>query len=221
VQAGVLKRSRVMTQAVQYLPPSTGCCGANVQAKPAEAVDAAKAGCRCDEGRARMTRHVEASALLAASPATVFARLDDQTRLAEHMGKSSAMMGGGRMTYDMDAAKGQAVGSHIRMDGEAFGLKVSLDEVITEREPPRRKVWETVGEPKLIIVGRYVMGFELEPGAGASRLRVWIDYAPPAKGLGRLAPWLGAFYARWCVDQMVQDAVRHFGGSLSKAELRS
>jgi hypothetical protein len=160
-----------------------------------------------------MTGHAEASALLAATPSAIFARLDDQTRLGEHMGRSSAMMGGGRMTYDFDAAKGQAVGSHIRMGGEAFGLKLSLDEVVTEREPPRRKVWETVGQPNLIVVGPYAMGFELEPNADASRLRVWIDYAPPPKGVGRLAPWLGAFYARWCVEQMVEDAVRTFGGA--------
>lgn len=160
-----------------------------------------------------MPRHAEASALLDADAATVFARLDDQTRLAEHMGRSSTMMGGGRMTYDLDAAKGQAVGSHIRMGGEAFGLKLSVDEVVTERDPPHRKVWETTREPRLIVVGSYLMGFELRPCADGSRLRVWINYVRPAKGLGRFAPALGDAYARWCVDQMVRDAVRHFGGA--------
>ncbi len=87
-----------------------------------------------------MMRHMETSARIAAEPHEVFARLDDQTRLAEHMSKPSLMMGGGKMTYEFDEQKGQSVGSQIRMGGSAFGLQVSLDEVVTERIPPRRKV---------------------------------------------------------------------------------
>lgn len=102
-----------------------------------------------------MTRHKEASVTVGAAPEAVFARLDDQTRLGEHMEKPSLMMGGGRMTYTFDAQRGQAVGSHIRAGGSAFGVKVDLDEVVTERIPPRRKAWRTVGEPRLLIVGPY------------------------------------------------------------------
>ena len=71
-----------------------------------------------------MKRHMEASARLAAEPHKVIALLDDQTRLATHMGKPSLMMGGGKMTYALDEQKGQAVGSHIRMGGSAFGLQL-------------------------------------------------------------------------------------------------
>ncbi len=158
-----------------------------------------------------LSRHVEASAMIAASAELVFARLDDQTRLAEHMGRSSMMMGGGRMTYEFDEGKGQAVGSHIRMGGAAFGLRLSLAEVVTEREPPRHKVWRTVGAPNLIIIGSYTMGFEIDPKAGESQLLVWIDYELPNRGPGRWMPALAAFYGRWCVAQMVKDAVLHFG----------
>ena len=157
-----------------------------------------------------MSRHNEASATVGAAPEAVFARLDDQTRLAKHMDRPSMMMGGGRMTYEFDSAKGQAVGSHIRMGGEAFGLKLAVEEVVTERDPPHRKVWRTIGVPALVVIGPYEMGFELQPARESSHLRVWIDYAPPANGIGRWAPWLGAFYAQWCVDQMAKDAARHF-----------
>jgi hypothetical protein len=157
-----------------------------------------------------MNRHKEASATLAAPPETVFARLDDQTRLAQHMDRPSIMMGAGRMSYEFDAAKGQTIGSHFRMGGKAFGLRLAVEEVVTEREPPRRKVWQTIGTPALVVIGPYEMGFELGSSAGGSQLRVWIDYAPPAGGLGFWMPWLGAFYARWCVGQMVRDAVLHF-----------
>lgn len=143
-----------------------------------------------------MQRHKEANARVSAPPATVFARLDDQARLGGHMEKPSLMMGGGRMTYEFDAQKGRAVGSHIRMGGSAFGLKLSLDEVVTQHVPPERKAWRTVGQPKLIIVGAYEMGFDLTPVAGGAALKVWIDYdLPPLRT--RAAPprpgrWLRA-----------------------------
>ena len=119
-----------------------------------------------------LSRHAEASAMIAASAELVFARLDDQTRLAEHMGRSSMKMGGGRMTYEFDGGKGQAVRFHIRMGGAAYGLRLSLTEVANEAGPPRHKVWRTVGAPKLIIIGSYTMGFEIDPKAGESQLLV-------------------------------------------------
>ena len=82
-----------------------------------------------DPSKVGTTRHLQASAKIAASAEQVFARLDDQTRLAEHMGQPSIMMGGARMTYQFDDGKGQIVGSHIRMGGAAFGLKLDLDEM--------------------------------------------------------------------------------------------
>ena len=167
-----------------------------------------------------MKRHMEASANLASEPHKVFALLDDQTRLAEHMGKPSLMMGGGKMTYELDEQKGQAVGSHIRMGGSAFGLQLSLDEVVTERIPPRRKVWQTVGMPRLVVIGSYKMGFELTGAGAGSALKVWIDYDLPRRGLGRLVPALGDAYARWCVKQMARDAVRAFGRLASAAASR-
>jgi hypothetical protein len=158
-----------------------------------------------------LPRHFEAVAHVLAAPEQVFERLDDHTRLAEHMSRPSAMMGGGAMTYEFDAGRGQDVGSHIRMGGTAFGIALFVDEVVTEREPPRRKVWRTVGSPRLIIIDAYEMGFEIGGDVEGSLLRVWIDYALPTSGPGRWAgPVLGALYARWCVRRMVGDAVQAF-----------
>jgi hypothetical protein len=157
------------------------------------------------------TRHKEASAQVGAPPERVFAHLDDQTHLAEHMSRPSLMMGGGRMTYDFDEGQGQAVGSHIRMGGTAFGLKLFVDEVVTERVPPARKVWRTVGSPTLIVIEHYEMGFEVAPANGGSMLRVWIDYELRSRGLARVMPWLADSYARWCVQRMTRDARDTFG----------
>ena len=160
---------------------------------------------------------METSAQVAAEPHEVFARLDDQTRLAEHMSKPSLMMGGGKMTYEFDEQRGRAVGSHIRMGGSAFGLQLSLDEVVTERFPPRRKVWQTIGTPRLVVIGSYEMGFELSDTDQGSALTVWIDYELPPRGLARFVPAFGDAYARWCVNQMASDAVRAFGNIAAPA----
>ena len=34
---------------------------------------------------------------------------------------------------------------------------------MTEGDPPRSKVWGTVGEPALWVIGRYRMGFRIAP----------------------------------------------------------
>jgi len=154
--------------------------------------------------------HRERIVHVAGAPEHVFARLDDQTRLAEHMEKPSAMMGGGRMTYAFDAGRGQAIGSHIEMGGSAFGVSLFVNEVVVERAPPSHKTWRTEGPVRLIIMGAYAMGFDLVPERDGSRLRVWISYETPAGVWGWLARPLTALYARWCVDRMAKDAVSHF-----------
>lgn len=158
-----------------------------------------------------MRRHREGDALIAAPPEAVFSFVDDHSRLSSHMSESSWMMGGGRMQVELDAAKGQAVGSHIRLAGSAFGMRLSLDEVITQREPPSVKVWETVGAPRLLIIGAYRMGVEIAATRDGSRLRVFIDYDLPSGPITRwLGVCLGGMYARWCVKQMLSSAAAEF-----------
>ena len=74
------------------------------------------------------------------------------------------------MSIDLDAAKGQTVGSHIRLSGTVFGIRLSLDEVVTRRRPPTDKVWETVGTPRLLVIGCYTMGIQITPESDGSRL---------------------------------------------------
>lgn len=105
----------------------------------------------------------------------------------------------------MDSGRAQVVGSVIRVHGRVLGIRLSLVEVVIEREPPLRKAWETIGEPRLLVIGSYRMGFSLERGL-CTRARVWIDYDRPsgivARGLARL---FGGLYARWCVQRMLRE----------------
>ncbi len=154
-------------------------------------------------------RHYEENVLVPATPAELFAYVDDHKQFSSHMSRSSWMMGGGKMKVSVDEGHGQKVGSHIRMSGTAFGIKLSLDEAVTHYEPPLAKTWETVGIPRLLVIGSYTMGIEIKPQGNKSKLRVFIDYdLPTTKAwLGRL---IGGFYARWCVQQMITGARNHF-----------
>ena len=96
---------------------------------------------------APLPQHHEQTVSVLATREQVFAFVDDHTRFSAHMGQPSWMMAGSRMRTEVDQDRGQRVGSHIRMTGSMLGLKLSLDEVVTEREPPRRKTWRTVGTP--------------------------------------------------------------------------
>ena len=155
--------------------------------------------------------HAESSALANAPVEQVFAFLDDPKALAAHMGESSMLMMGTRMAIDVDADGGRVIGSKVRMHGSVMGIRLSLEEVITERQVPGMKVWETIGTPKLLVVAHYRMGFELTRQGNSSQVRVFIDYRLPINAPGSwLGHWLGAVYARWCTQQMVSGAARHF-----------
>jgi hypothetical protein len=79
------------------------------------------------------------------------------------------------------------------------------------RALPRHKVWETVGHPRLLVIGHYRMGFDVTPRDEVCLFRVFIAYAlpedPPARWFARL---LSSYYARWCVRRMVDDAATNF-----------
>jgi hypothetical protein len=153
----------------------------------------------------------EATTGIATSPQDLFAFLDDHRRLAAHMETPSLMMAGASMKITTDSQQGQALGSWIRLEGRVLGIALSVEEVVSEYTPPFLKTWETRGEPRLLVIGKYRMGFELAPREGKTQLSVWIDYdlpsGLPGRWLGRL---LGAVYADWCVTRMIKDSALAF-----------
>jgi hypothetical protein len=150
--------------------------------------------------------HEESSAQIAAPPDQVFSLLDDPTRLTAHMSTRSWRMAWGKMDTVVDGQGGRALGSHIVVRGRVLGIGLYLEEVVTRREPPFMKTWETIGEPRLLVIGPYRMSFTLTPANGHTVLRATIDYALPAKGLARLLGRVfGRAYAQWCTRRMACD----------------
>lgn len=148
-------------------------------------------------------RHKEVDITVAAAPEAAFAFLDDQLAVGRHMSGGSAMMMGGRMSYELDGQLGRAVGSVIRMTGSMLGVRLAVQEVVTERVSPVRKVWATVGPQRMIVMSSYRMGFDISSSWRGAQVRMFIDFCLPRRGLPRLLGWLtGDYYARWCLLQM-------------------
>ena len=151
--------------------------------------------------------HDSNSLEVAASPERLFAFLDDPVHLGAHMQRRNWQTAGMRMAYQLDGHRGQAIGSHIVLRGRFLGLELRVEQVVTERNPPRRKAWETVGPVKLVVIGPYRMEVDIEPvGAERSRLSVRIACEPAP----RCPLWLTRLYARWCVRRMAFDAAKNF-----------
>lgn len=159
-------------------------------------------------------KHYEKSVTVEASAEKVFAYADEHRNFSSHMNNSSWMMGGQRMNTEIDSGNGKKVGSHIKMGGNVFGINLFLDEVIVDRNPPRNKSWETIGEINLLVIDHYELGFDIIPKGEKSELKVHIDYNLPKSSiaffLGRL---FGGMYARWCVEKMANDTQKHFIGN--------
>jgi hypothetical protein len=152
------------------------------------------------------------SVLLRGSARDVFAFADDFSNLSSHMGKSSMMMMGSSMKFSFDERRGQAVGSRVTMTGRILGLDLSLEEIVRLREPPRRKEWETIGRPRLLVIGSYRLGFEIASVGEHSKLRMSIDYNLPSAPLQRmLGIMFGGTYAKWCIRSMVNASRLEFG----------
>ena len=159
----------------------------------------------------RRPHHVESRVVVSAPAHALFAYVDDHTRLSAHRRQSSWMMAGSRLAIAWDASEGRTVGVRIRLRGRVLGLPLAVEEIVIERQPPLRKVWETTGTPRLLVMGQYRMGYEITPQGDASLLRVFIDDGLPGplpvRWLGRL---FGHCYARWCTQRMADDTVQHF-----------
>jgi hypothetical protein len=68
-----------------------------------------------------------------------------------------------------------------------MGLSIDFSESVTKYLPPREKVWCTIGEPRLVIIGSYEMRVAVEPlSPSASRLTISIVYELRRSGFWRI-----------------------------------
>jgi len=99
-----------------------------------------------------MPLHAEAECEVGAQPATVFRHIDQPEQLSAHMARRSWQLAGTSMAIETDAGGGRRVGSHIRLKGRMLGMSLHVEAKVVRRDPPNLKVWETLGEPHLLVI---------------------------------------------------------------------
>jgi hypothetical protein len=52
---------------------------------------------------------------------------------------------------------------------------------VVRRKPPNLKAWETVGEPRLLVIGHYRMYTNVDARGDGAHVMIVIDYALPAR----------------------------------------
>src|SRR4030095_908975 len=107
----------------------------------------------------------------------VFEHSDQPQRLASHMARRSWQLAGAAMAIQTDAEGGRAVGSNIRLTGRMLGIPLYLEGKVVQRAPPHMKAWETVGEPHLLVIGRYRMRVNVDAHGDRAQVVIAIDYA--------------------------------------------
>jgi hypothetical protein len=155
--------------------------------------------------------HLNRTALIDASAERVFAYVDDIRNLARHMSESPSMpMMGSKLKLEIVTPEPTDVGATYRYTGKMLGLVLDFSETVTTYIAGHEKIWRTIGNPKLLIIGSYEMRVLVEPVTPAtSNLTISIDYELPVSGFWRIAGWLlGDAYSRWCLTGMVDGSKR-------------
>jgi len=114
--------------------------------------------------------HFEKSIDIHASPAEVFAYVDDIHHTGFHMEKSSMPMMGGKMQVEILSRNTRGLGASYRWTGGVLGMPIDFSETVVNWVKGKERVWRTIGDPKIIIMGHYEMGFSLTPIPSGTRL---------------------------------------------------
>jgi hypothetical protein len=117
---------------------------------------------------------------------------------------------GSQLRLEMLSDQATGLGATYRYSGKMLGLSIDFSESVTRYLPPREKVWRTIGEPRLVIIGSYEMRVTVEPlSPSSSRLTISIVYELPRSGFWRIVGLvLAGSYSRWCLRRMCLDTRR-------------
>lgn len=153
-------------------------------------------------------KHYQESLFIPASVEDVFDYADEHANYYSHVIKFARLLGG-RMNLEMDEGRGKSVGSRIRVSGKILGKSLSLEEVITSRQAPFGKAWESVGNPAFLIVGQYRYEIQIKRQASGSMLSVVFDSNPP-EASGWLRQWFSQVYSKACAREMAKSTRNYF-----------
>jgi len=150
-----------------------------------------------------------------ASPKEVFHVIDDLGVTGMHMMKSSMMMMGSKLHLEFITESKSGLNSAYRWTGRMLGMKMDFTVRVTKWMEGEEKIWETVGDTKLIIMSSYKMHLKVYPVATGTEALLSISYEQPASFFNKMLCFLFAnWYCRWCLRKMLGDAAKSLEHSL-------
>jgi hypothetical protein len=165
-------------------------------------------------------RTVTRTKIFNASAEDVFKNLDDLGVTGTHMTNSSAMMMGSKLELTYLTSHHIGRGSKYRWTGKMMGIPMDFTVVVTKWIMDKEKIWETVGDSKLIIYSWYRMMLKIEPVSNGTRATLSIGYRRPQSFILKIISLLFAdLYCIWCLKKMLGDATRHLAHPVRTAPI--
>ncbi len=133
--------------------------------------------------------------------------MDNIGNTGMHMMKSSAMMMGSKLQLQQLSENKTGANAKFRWFGKMMGFKMDFTVGVTKWIRDKEKVWETIGEAKMIILSWYRMHLIISPEGENTKAVLSIDYTMPQKLFYRFLGFLlSGWYANWCLKSMLNDS---------------
>jgi len=144
-----------------------------------------------------------------AEPGKIFGYLDDLGVTGMHMTNSSAMMMGSKLHLEYLTENHTGQGTKYRWTGTMMGMKMDFTVEVTKWIEGVEKVWETIGEAKMIIYSWYRMNLLLTENENKTVAELSITYERPKGWFFKIISFLFAdWYCNWCLKNMLADTKR-------------
>jgi len=123
-----------------------------------------------------------------------------------HMTKSSAMMMGSKLSLEYLTRNHSGLNSKYRWTGVMMGMKMDFTVEVTKWVEGVEKIWETIGEAKMIIYSWYRMHLWVYPVGNTTQAELSITYERPKGWFAKFISFLFAdWYCNWCLKNMLSD----------------
>lgn len=123
------------------------------------------------------------------------------------MMKSSMPMMGSKLELQQLSPNNTGSNAKLRWFGKVMGFRMDFTVVTTNWVKDSEKIWETVGDARMIILSWYRMRLFLRAVGEATDVELSIDYEKPKTiFFGLLAFLLAPIYANWCLGNMLTDS---------------
>lgn len=149
-------------------------------------------------------RSLKKEIVIHAAQEDVFSFMDDLSKTGMHMSEKSMMMMGSKLALEHLSGPARGVGAVYHWHGKVMGMRIDITEKITTWIENREKIWETIGRPKIILLGWYRMILKTSAVKEGTLTSLQIDFTPPEGFFYRILYSLfSGWYCNWCLTNML------------------